>query len=269
MKDYLKTLLTADADALQKRNILREYLQARILSVLQRQGAMIPLAFHGGTALRFLFSHDRFSEDLDFALENHRAEYDFRSFLKAIQTELGREAYQVEIKLNDHRTVHSAFVRFVGLLYELGLSDQPGEVFAIKLEVDTNPPAGAVTTTTLVRRYEMLQIHHHDQASLLSGKLHALLQRPFTKGRDIYDLFWYLSDPTWPSPNLKMLNSALAQTGWQGGQISGDDWKAVLAARLSTLKWEVIRADVRPFLQDQQKLDLLNEQNLVRLLGRN
>jgi predicted nucleotidyltransferase component of viral defense system len=28
---------------------------------------MIPLAFHGGTALRFLFSHGRYSEDLDFA----------------------------------------------------------------------------------------------------------------------------------------------------------------------------------------------------------
>ena len=30
---------------------------------------MIPLAIHGGTALRFLYAHGRFSEDLDFALE--------------------------------------------------------------------------------------------------------------------------------------------------------------------------------------------------------
>lgn len=30
---------------------------------------MIPLAFQGGTALRFLFDLPRFSEDLDFALE--------------------------------------------------------------------------------------------------------------------------------------------------------------------------------------------------------
>jgi len=27
---------------------------------------------------------------------------------------------------------------------------------------------------------------------LLAGKLHAILQRAYTKGRDIYDLLWYL-----------------------------------------------------------------------------
>ncbi len=30
---------------------------------------MIPLAFHGGTALRFLYSTQRYSEDLDSALD--------------------------------------------------------------------------------------------------------------------------------------------------------------------------------------------------------
>lgn len=30
---------------------------------------MIPLAFHGGTALRFLYGSPRYSKDLDFALE--------------------------------------------------------------------------------------------------------------------------------------------------------------------------------------------------------
>ena len=33
---------------------------------------MIPLAFHGGTALRFLYTSQRYSEDLDFALERDR-----------------------------------------------------------------------------------------------------------------------------------------------------------------------------------------------------
>jgi hypothetical protein len=50
-------------------NLAREYLQARTLLALQQAGAMIPMAFQGGTALRFLFGLPRFSEDLDFALE--------------------------------------------------------------------------------------------------------------------------------------------------------------------------------------------------------
>ena len=107
-------------------------------------------------------------------------------------------------------------MRFPGLLYDLGLSGQRSEVLSVKLEVDTNPPAGAGLATTVVRRFVVLQLQHHDKASLLAGKLHTILQRFYTKGRDIYDLLWYLSDPAWPLPNLALLNNALAQTGWQG-----------------------------------------------------
>ena len=54
MKDYLADLVRASPTPAHGRNVAREYLQARILGALQRAGAMIPLAFHGGTALRFL-----------------------------------------------------------------------------------------------------------------------------------------------------------------------------------------------------------------------
>jgi hypothetical protein len=40
MKEYLATLIRAAATPAQGRNVLREYLQARILAVLQRGGAM-------------------------------------------------------------------------------------------------------------------------------------------------------------------------------------------------------------------------------------
>jgi hypothetical protein len=185
MKDHLIELVRQLPTPLDGRNLAREYLQARILVALQRAGAMIPLAFHGGTALRFLYAHGRYSEDLDFALEGNRQRYDFRSYLQAIRAELMPEGYAVELNINDRKTVHNAFVRFPGLLYDLGLSAQRGETLAVKLEVDTNPPAGAGLATTVVRHFFMLQLQHHDKASLLSGKLHAILQRSYTKGRDI------------------------------------------------------------------------------------
>ena len=72
MKGYLADLVRTNPAPAQARNVVREYLQARILDTLQRAGAMIPLAFHGGTALRFLYATGRYSEDLDFALENDR-----------------------------------------------------------------------------------------------------------------------------------------------------------------------------------------------------
>jgi len=266
MKEYLASLVKQTTSQLEGRNLAREYLQARILGSLQRSGAMIPLAFHGGTALRFLYSHGRFSEDLDFALDGDPQSYDFRSYLQAIRSELTPEGYQVELKVNDQKTVHSAFVRFPGLLFELGLSPQRNEVLSVKIEVDTNPPQGAGLSTTVVRRFVVLQLHHHDKASLLSGKLHAILQRSYPKGRDIYDLLWYLSDPTWPQPNLVLLNNALAQTNWNGETLTKDNWKEQVILRLESLNWNSIVDDVRPFVEPGFDINLLTLANLKLVL---
>jgi hypothetical protein len=256
MKEYLSELVRGSPTPTQARNVTREYLQARILGSLQRAGAMIPLAFHGGTALRFLFANARYSEDLDFALEQTGPQYDFRAYLRAIQAEFAAEGYSVQLKVSDQKTVHSAFVGFPGLLYELDLSPHRDEVFSVKIEVDTNPPAGAVLTTSVIRRH----------ASLLAGKLHAILQRSYLKGRDLYDLLWYLSDPHWPAPNLALLNNALQQTGWTGGPLTEDNWREAVRSRLQTVAWEQVASDVRPFLEPSADPALLTSENMTRVL---
>ena len=267
MKDLLLSLVKEYPQPVQARNRVREYLQARILAALQHSGAMLSLAFHGGTALRFLYSFNRFSEDLDFALERAPEHYDFRRYLKSIRTELAPEGYTVELKANDRKTVHSAFVRFPGLLYELGLSPHPNEVLAVKIEIDTNPPEGGQLETTVVRRFVIMQLQHYDKACLFAGKLHAILQRNYTKGRDLYDLLWYLSNPEWHPPNLEMLNNALEQTGWNGPILKDENWRQVVLQRLQTIDWENIVRDVRPFLEsnnDAQLIKLATFEHLLR-----
>jgi predicted nucleotidyltransferase component of viral defense system len=268
MKEDLRLHLQGTSNVAEARNRAREYLQARILSSLQRSGAMIPLAFQGGTALRFLYSIRRYSEDLDFALERGDRGYDFRSYLRSIQADLKKEGYSVEARVNDQRTVHSAFVRFPRLLHELGLTPHPNEILSIKVEVDTRPPAGAELATTVVRRHVTLRLQHHDPASLLAGKLHAILQRPYPKGRDLYDLIWYLSDPSWPPPNLVMLNNAMVQTGWVGEALTENRWREVVRARLRGIDWARIVADVGPFLEMPEEVSLLTEETALQLLSR-
>ena len=266
MKDYLAELVRASRTPTDGRNIVREYLQARILGSLQRSGAMVPLALYGGTALRLLYSLPRYSEDLDFALEHSKDQYDLGRYLRAIERHLVAEGYAVQFKVSDKKVVHSAFVRFAGLLYELGLSPHRTEVLATKLEIDTNPPAGAVLATTVVRRHVTLQLQHHDRASLLAGKLHAILRRPYPKGRDMYDLLWYLSDPGWPSPNLELLNNALRQTGWDKLPLADNNWRGAVANRLRGLDWARVKKDVGPFLGPEADIGLLTQQNLMGLL---
>ncbi|MBI3761248.1 MAG: nucleotidyl transferase AbiEii/AbiGii toxin family protein [Chloroflexi bacterium] len=267
MKEYLAEMARAAGTPAHGRNAVREYLQARLLGSLQRAGAMIPLAFHGGTSLRFLFASARHSEDLDFALERDRSQYDFRAYLRAIRAELSGEGYTVDLKVNDQKAVHSAFVRFPGLLHELTLSPHRDEVLSVKIEVDTNPPAGAVLATSVIRRHVTLQLQHHDRASLLAGKLHAILQRPYAKGRDIYDLLWYLGDPDWPAPNLTLLGNALRQTGWAGADPTEANWREIVRDRLQTLAWDNVVADVRPFLDPSADVNLLTFENVMRVLG--
>ena len=268
MKEYLATLVRSAASPLEARNVAREYLQALILQSLQRSGAMTALAFHGGTALRFLYSLPRYSEDLDFALERDSASYNFRAHLQTIQRDMETQGYAITLKVNDQKMVHSAFARFSGLLYELKLSPLREEVLAVKLEVDTNPPAGAVLETSLVRRYVLLNVQHHDRSSLLAGKLHAILQRPFLKGRDLYDLTWYLSDRSWPHPNLTLLNNALSQTEWTGPLLTIENWREMISSKVENVSFEQALNDVRPFISSQADLDLLTKDNILRLLNK-
>ena len=267
MKEYLAGLVRETDNPIRALNIAREYLQARILGALQQSGAMIPLALQGGTALRFLYALPRSSEDLDFTLERPSPAYNFRDLLARIQRLFETEGYRIRLRISDRKPVHAAFVRFPGLLHDLGLPGQAEEAFAVKLEVDTRPPSGAGLEVTVVRRHIALRLQHHDRASLLAGKLHAILQRRFRKGRDFYDLLWYLSDPDWPAPNLALLNNALAQTGWHGPEVSAESWKGLIAARVQDTDFGSLRQDVLPFLENPGDADLLTRKDLLGLLA--
>jgi hypothetical protein len=236
--------------------------------MLQEAGMFRHWAFVGGTALRFLYSIPRFSEDLDFSKVLAAPLPDFRNSVARIKTGFEAEGYSVALAVKSDKTVASAFVKFPGLLHELGLSPHPSQILSIKVEVDTNPPAGAVLETTLVRRLGLtLNLTHYDKASLLAGKVHALLTRTYTKGRDLYDLIWYLADPGWPGPNMILLAAALEQTGWTGPVPTDATWRSVLAERLASVNWRAAQADVSPFLEREADRNLVTRDNAMDLLN--
>ena len=266
MKDYLKQQIEKTQDTNLARCIVREYLQARTLESLQDNGAFVNWAFVGGTALRFLYSLPRFSEDLDFSITNSPMEDNFAEHMKKVKDRFLAEGYEVTIKAKTAKTVRAAFIKFPGLLYELSLSPLSSEVISIKVEIDSNPPAGAKLETSIVRKHCLLNLQHYDKSSLLAGKLHALSARKYTKGRDVYDLMWYLSDRTWPQPNILLLNNALKQTLWTGPELTEENWRQQIAMRVSEFDWNKVIADVKPFIEKQSDLKMLSRQNLIKLL---
>ena len=112
MKDFLRQILSGMESQILGRCIIREYLQARLLQSLQDRGTFNTWVFQGGTALRFLYGMPRFSEDLDFALVEPGKEDNFREVLANARRVFRAEDYDIGVKVNDTKTVKSAFLRF-------------------------------------------------------------------------------------------------------------------------------------------------------------
>ena len=178
---------------------------------------------------------------------------EFQRLIAKVRKAFEAEAYTVEIRDRPHAVVQSAFVDFPGLLHELGLSPHASQKLSIKVEVDSNPPANATTETSIVRRHVLLNLLHYDRPSLFAGKLHALIHRSHVKGRDVYDLVWYLSDPAWPEPNLALLEASLAQTGMDLTKAEVAGWRKLVADRVAAMDWDRVVADVSRFWNDLRK----------------
>ena len=263
MKGYLQQLVR-ETPPQHGRNVVREYLQARILQELMRAGAMSPLAFMGGTALRFLYYTRRYSEDLDFSLEAARPQYDPDRWADAVTRQFQREAYAAEHTIRRQGAVHKVSLKFPGILHETGLSPHRSETLMIQVEIDTNPPAGAVTESSRVNRHVTLRLHHHDRASLLAGKLLAVLNRRWAKGRDFHDLAWYLGRRDWTEPNLDMLNNGIAQHSPTAAPLTRHTWRPHVAARVAEVSWGSVAADIARFVEDPE--DALSKDELLTLL---
>jgi hypothetical protein len=176
------------------------------------------------------------------------------------------ENYNLKIRRSKQKPVLSAFIKFTTLLYELDLSPYRDETISVKIEIDTNPPAGANTEVTLIRKYVLLNILHYDKSSLFAGKLHAILARKYVKGRDLFDLIWILANPEWPIPNFILLNNALMQTDWKGPQINQDNWTDIISSHIKAIDWKKVKEDTVPFLEREAEKYLLTIDNFLNLL---
>jgi len=248
-------------------NAFKEISQEIILSALSRAEFFKYAAFQGGTCLRIVHGLSRFSEDMGFVLLEPNQDFKWSQFFHEIDLEFRGYGFQLEVKDRSKAedTVKKAFLKehsfgqVLKLIYARTRSDV--QVINIKLEVDTNPPAGSHYETKVIRFPEPFSIVTQDLPSLFAGKVHALLCREYIKGRDWFDFDWYMSRKT--EINLLNLQNALIQQGpWKGKELNVDiRWvNERLREKIETIDWEIAKRDVRPFLRDRQlrTLDLWN-----------
>ena len=113
-------------------------------------------------------------------------------------------------------------------MFEAGISPLKNQKISIKIEIDTNPPSGALYKKTITNKYFPVAFLSYDLPSLFAGKLHAVFSRKYTKGRDFFDIGWYLSKWSDLSPNFLLLKNSLLQTGYDKEIPTNENWHKCL-----------------------------------------
>jgi predicted nucleotidyltransferase component of viral defense system len=243
--------------------LLREIIQEISLLGLWRAKFFEHAAFYGGTALRILYGLDRFSEDLDFTLLRKTKDFDISSYLNAVSKELTSFDFDVKVekkKKNVVSAVQSAFVKADSqvsfIIASSRFKPQKGSLIKVKFEVDTDAVSGFDTEACQFFWPQPFSVVTCDRPSLMAGKLHAAFCRGVRdniKGRDWYDLIWYVGQKI--QPNWRYLESKMRDSGnWQG-DFSPEKYKVWAKNKIMELDIEIAKNDIRRFISDSSRLD--------------
>ena len=242
-------------------NAIKEITQEIILYGLSESGFFEHAAFQGGTCLRIIHQLDRFSEDLDFALRSPSLNFNLDEYLKKVSETMRIYGYEIEISGEDKAdsNVKSRFLKddSIKKLLHLEHKHEVRKKIQIKIEIDAAPPADDRVESNYIDFPTQSMIMTHDIPSLLAGKTHALLCRPFVKGRDWYDYLWYVSKGA--SININMLKNALNQHGpWKDKQVDIDkEWlRKNLNQKIKSINWNDAKKDIDKFLRPEKKKSL-------------
>lgn len=242
-----------------KDQALREVVQEIAIFGLWKSNFFDEALFHGGTSLRILYDLPRFSEDIDFMLRKPDPEFPWHKHVKELEQTLTQFGIQCEVQPKGKMvsTVRKAVLKDNSITKQINLSFRnrdPGQKIRIKLEIDTNPPEYSDETESVLKFPETHTIRHQDLGSSFALKIHAMLCRSYTKGRDWYDFVWYVSKRV--QPNLPHLRAALIQNGpWkdQNDLEIGLSWlEKELSTALDRIVWTQIKEEVGRFISPDQ-----------------
>jgi predicted nucleotidyltransferase component of viral defense system len=251
---------------------LREIMQEIALAGLQRSGFFEKAAFYGGTALRIFYGLDRFSEDLDFSLLEVNPEFSLEPYLKAVEMEFEGAGMKVNIKEKKKSkvtNVDSAFLKsetiwkeliLEGVIPQAGIATPPA--LKIKIEVDTAPPPGFETEEKLLTKPFSFYVKCFTAPDLFAGKMHALLFRKWqnrVKGRDWYDLEWYIKKGI-PVHLEHFRLRAVDSKDWDKTLITKNELATLLKNKIDSVFFDSIREDIVRFIPDDSVLEIWSPQ---------
>lgn len=241
-----------EADIETQRNALKEELQFYVLNYIYHHPKYSKWIMYGGSALRICHKLNRMSVDLDFEAAHPITENFLEEFKKEIELyfadNYGAESDFLTVKITKDRGLLLKF--HIG--EELGIK-HPSKQVHVKIDLNNFVAPKTVTERIPINHGQFsFVILTYNMSSLMASKIAAIFLRGTCgvgkavyeeKGRDIYDLLWYMEKKIIPD-----LDYLLAKN------IDIKDLRALfdkLTFQMNKVSKENLKNDLSPLFADQ------------------
>lgn len=208
LKRKLEDLTTyGGLDAETRRNALKEELQYYVLNFICHHTEYKSWIMYGGSALRIIHGLDRMSVDLDFEISHAVTE----EFLEELKKEIEKHFLNTYGAGTDFMTAKITTGRGLLLKFHVGEELSFGhssKQVHVKIDLNHFVASETVTERRPINRDQLsFVIITYNMSALMASKLAAIFLRGTRgvgeavyeeKGRDIYDLLWYMGKKVVP-----------------------------------------------------------------------
>lgn len=231
---YLKN---KDKNPLFVRNLLKESIQLYILDYIFNSKWGKSFVLKGGTCLRFCFGLPRLSEDLDFDIVGLDS-FDISGFTLDISDYFVKNLQFPKLGTKIAGNKRTIYLKFP-IMKDLGISGEAGESGVVHVRIDfAFTPKTLYKMEVSVKSIQNLSfiIRRYSLEDLFAGKICA---KRF-KGRDYYDLVWFLEKGV--RPNWLFIE-----------KVTKMDRKEVLDKlnlKIETVSLKFLKEDLTPFFEN-------------------
>ena len=237
-----------------KRILLKEALQSYVLDFLYNHPYYRRLNFYGGTCLHVIFNLNRLSEDLDFDnnenLELASLENDLVDMFK---NALGYEE-TIAKSQRSAQGILRVTLKFP-LLKDLGLSAHSNESLHLKVEISHHEQVAEIQHTPVFYHGRSFVPAHFSLETMMAGKMIACLERSFQrgregafiKGRDFYDLLWFMQQ------GIRPLENKLSQDGGQAYTVHSA--MSALQEKVKGIRISDLAVDLLPMFESRSYIE--------------
>jgi len=239
-----------------QRSAVKEELHFYVLNFVYHDPEYSNWVMYGGSALRICHDLDRMSVDLDFEVQHPVT----TTFLESLRADLETHFKETYDSGPDFLTTKVITERGILLRFHIGRElgiPHPSDQIHVKIELDHfEAPSTAVDRRPINHQQLSFVIRMHTMSTLMASKIAAVFLRGPRgvgratyegKGRDIYDLLWYMGKKI--VPNLGYLRAK---------GIDAKDVRAVfndLTLHMNKIQEENLRQDLAPLFLNRSYIE--------------